>query len=710
MDWKALRERGKSAWKALPGRVTPRAVLRWSAIGVAVVLFGVTTEAFFRARLVSPERRLPTALYTRPTSWRGDGEPEAPVPIGSVSGGPVDERIPLSLHQIPDQLVQAVLAVEDRRFYQHHGLDFRRIAGAFVANVRAGGIVQGGSTITQQLAKNLFLSADRTPIRKLREAAMALMLESRYSKAEILQAYLNEIYLGQDGARPIRGVGAAAHYYFGRDVRRISLAQAAQLAAMISAPNRYDADRHPSAARERRNMVLGLMADQHRISADAAHRAERTGVSTGTNPAPSVDGRYFRDFVASALGHLPRRGVSVYTTLDAGLQRAAESAVSRALRREGLDGAEAAVVVLDPRTGDILAMVGGTDYTRSQFNRAANAERQPGSAFKPIVALAALQRQHDDMPEFTLASVLDDEPLSVQTPGGVWQPMDYDQEFRGPVTFREAMEQSLNIPFARIGLAVGPDKVAAMGRQLGISSPLRPVPSIALGSSEVTLLELARAYGVLADEGGLAATRSILGISHNGDSVVSVPVPEVHQVVDSAVTYLVTSTLEGVVTRGTGRALDQDESLGGVAGKTGTSNDWRDAWFVAYSPSLVIGAWVGYDDGRSLHVPGATAALPIVASLFDAVTPEDGWPAFDVPDGITEGYVTDPGSEAGFGCGQQEVFLSGTVPPGSDCSQLELHAPDWRFVTRWGSSLEQSTERAVRRWVERELERLRSHH
>ncbi len=316
MDWKALAERGKAAWKALPGKITPRAVLRLAGIGAAALILGVAAEAIVRARLVPPASRLPTTIYTRPVSALNSDEAETPVPIGSLTDGPVEERIPLALHQIPDELVQAILAVEDQRFYQHHGLDFRRIVGAFIANLRAGSIVQGGSTITQQLAKNLYLSADRTPIRKLREAAMALVLEARYSKAEILESYLNEIYLGQDGVRPIRGVGAAARFYFGKDVRRISLPQAAQLAAMISAPNRYDADRHPSAARERRNMVLELMAAQHRITDNAARRAERSAITAGAHPMPSIDGRYFRDFVASGLGHLPRRGMSVYTTLD----------------------------------------------------------------------------------------------------------------------------------------------------------------------------------------------------------------------------------------------------------------------------------------------------------------------------------------------------------------------------------------------------------
>src|SRR5512135_2581727 len=314
-----------ATWRArVPWRLVGRGVLAVAALGFVAIM----AEAVVRARLDQPRERIPTALYTRPIAWNGEREPRPPIAIGTVAGGPLERRIPVELSEVPRHLVQAVLAVEDQRFYRHHGLDLRRIGGALVANVRAGGIAQGGSTITQQLAKNLFLSADRTPLRKLREAAMALVLELRYDKRTILQAYLNEIYLGQDGERAIQGVGAAAQYYFGDDIRRVSLAESALLAGMISAPNRYAPTRNPDRARARRDLVLELMAAQGRISGAQAERAGRAEITARTYPAAALDGRYFRDFALTQVPRtLPSRGVAVYTTLDATLQRAAERAV-----------------------------------------------------------------------------------------------------------------------------------------------------------------------------------------------------------------------------------------------------------------------------------------------------------------------------------------------------------------------------------------------
>ncbi len=327
-------------------------------------------------------------------------------------------------------------------------------------------------------------------------------------------------------------------------------------------------------------------------------------------------------------------------------------------------------------------MVGGRDYGASQFNRATDARRQPGSAFKPFVALAALESRDGAAPAYTLASLVKDEPLSVETPQGVWRPVDYDRGYRGDVTFREALEQSLNIPFARIGMEIGPERIASTARRVGVTSALNPVPSLALGSSEVSLLELVRAYGVLATGGDLAETRTVLDRSGgpNADEVASnpagvarqsAPTPVVTRVADPAATFLVTSALMGVVQRGTGSALGAERFGGDIAGKTGTSNDWRDAWFVAYSPNIVVGAWVGHDDGTSLRMSGATAALPIVADfLARADVPGE---SFDVPDGIERGYTSSNGW--GWCGGSSEYFLAGTAPHASGCG-FRLAADD----------------------------------
>jgi 1A family penicillin-binding protein len=643
-------------------------------LGSAVfIVVAVTGEAVVRGRLVPPAERAPSALYTRPVAWsENDGQWRAPdaddesasVVIGSLNGGPTEERIPVRLRDVPKHLANAVIAVEDQRFYEHHGLDPRRIAGALVANVRAGGIAEGGSTLTQQLAKNLYLSASRTPIRKVREAALATALELRYSKDEILEAYLNEAYFGRDGAAAIHGVGAAARYYFGKPASRVSLSEAALLAGMIRSPNRLAPTRHPDEARERRDLVLGLMVAQKRVAPDAAERARRTRITTRAHPVTTIDARYFRDFVAaSAAKGIPERGMAVYSTLDADLQRGAERAVAAGVRRLGRPGAQAALVAIDPRTGDVLAMVGGASYAASQFNRATDARRQPGSAFKPFVALAALEAGPEGAPPaFTLASIVNDEPISVKTPQGEWRPVDYDGTYRGDVTFRQALEQSLNVPFARIGLAIGPDRIVGTARRLGITSKLNAVPSLALGSSEVSLIEMVRAYGVLATQGTLVPTRTIAARRAAGGIERPDAAPAAARVADPAATFLVTSALMGVVQRGTARALGEQGFDGDIAGKTGTSNDWRDAWFIAYSPKLVVGAWVGFDDGTSLRLSGAGAALPIVADFLARgdVPGEE----FEVPDGVERAYASGDGWGS---CGEPEYFLEGTAPPSGGC-------------------------------------------
>jgi penicillin-binding protein 1B len=680
---------------AIRARIPARRIGQILVLGLAAGGLGIAGEAAFRAKLASPEARMPSAVYSRAVPWGGDGRRAEPVPVGPIDDRLAEQRIPLRVEELPDHLIQAVLAVEDQRFYQHDGLDFRRIGGALLANLRARRVAQGGSTLTQQLAKNLFLSADRTPLRKIRETAYASVLEAQYDKAEILEAYLNEVYLGQGGGNQIHGVGAAARYYFGKDARKIGPAESAILAGMISAPNRYSPSRHPWTARRRRNLVLQLMTEQGRITRAVAERASRIRVPTRTYPARSLDSRHFRDFAVAELGtRTPARGVAVLSTLDATLQRAAGRAVREGLARFQARGIEAALVAIDPRTGDILAMIGGREYGASQFNRATEARRQPGSAFKPVVALAALERHGDDDPAFTLASVVEDEPLSLKTPAGRWEPSNYDHEFRGQVTVRQAMEQSLNVPFVRIGLAVGSQRIVNAARRLGIVSALDPVPSLALGSSAVTLLELVRAYGVFATGGDLAVSRAVLARQPLGGAGADVREPEVTRVVDPAAAYLVTSALEGVVARGTGRGLDVGGRFGAIAGKTGTSNDWRDAWFVAYSSTLVVGVWVGFDDGRSLGMTGAAAALPIVAGFLAQANPEDESGSFPVPDGLATANVARGAADWDGECGTKEVFLAGTEPEDEPCDE---EAPEWRIDRDWQGRLEARAERLLLR-------------
>lgn len=630
-------------------------------------------------------------------------EPELLTVTPGVSGR---DRIPVRLADLPSHLVEAVLAVEDHRFQEHHGLDFRRIGAAAVANLRDGRVVQGASTITQQLAKNLFLDSRRTFVRKAREAVMALVLESRHTKSEILEAYLNEVYLGHEGGLAIHGVGRAAETWFGKDAGQLDLAESALLAGLIRGPNLYSPARSSEAARARRDLVLrlmsrrGLIDEPQRLAASAASLPDHPRAAS---PPPA---RYFTDYVLESLAAADSApvkaaaGGSVVTGLDADLQRAAAAAVSDGLRelerqhpalaeRQDASGSpvQASLVALDPATGDVLALVGGRDYGTSQFNRAVRARRQPGSSFKPIVTLSALAAGRGgraDGSRFSLAAVLSDEPLDVETPAGTWRPVNYDGRFRGPVTLREALERSLNVPFARLGLELGPERIVEMARRVGIESTLRPYPSIALGAFEVTPLEMARAYGVLADGGFRARTRPILGILARDGSVAVAYESGGSRAASAVEAYLVTSALAGAVERGTGAGLRAHGFSGEVAAKSGTTNGFRDGWFIGYTPSLVVAVWVGFDDGRSLGLPGARVALPIFARFMVAATGRYGekgrWAGsrFDPPAGLEVVYI-DPmtGLRAGLGCpGRPEIFARGTAPVRS-CSPYAYGARQW---------------------------------
>lgn len=642
-------------------------------------------------------------------------EPEL---IGRVGEGQGGDRIPVRLDEVPDDLVGALLTVEDQRFFQHNGLDFRRIGAAFAANLKAGRVVQGGSTLTQQLVKNLFLSPRRSIIRKIREALMASVLEGRHDKEEILQAYLNQVYLAQDRGVAIHGVGRAAEFFFGKDITSLELPESALLVALIRAPSAYSPFRNPETALARRNLVLRLLRDRDAITEEEYQRASKASLGLRKRTDPSQGTRYFLDHVASA----GLEGDILHTTLDAGLQRAAEAAVEAGLAQlerrydwleEGEDGEplQAALVALDPHSGDILAMVGGRDYQASQFNRATGGRRQPGSAFKPVVAMAALARTgleptgsvspvrsetrsdgrlFGTLPRFTLATVLEDRPFQVETPVGLWEPANYDRSFSGRVTLREALERSLNVPFARLGMEVGPERIVEVARAFGIESDLKPFPSLALGASEVTPLELTRAFGVLAAGGFRADSRLLLNGSVSGT-----------QAFDPAEAFLVTSALQGAVQRGTGRGIRGQGFHGELAAKSGTTNDFRDGWFVGYTPELVVGVWVGFDHGKRLELPGAGVAMPIFAAFMKGAVGQDGrsgtWggDGFSYPSGLEMASV-DPSSglRGGWGCpGEPEIFLRGSAPTES-CAE-----------SRWGNGARLDS-KALRFLLEQEGEDL----
>ncbi len=541
------------------------------------------------------------------------------------------DRRPVPLADVPDHLVNAVLAAEDRRFRSHGGLDVRRTLAAAWENLRAGRKKEGGSTITQQLARTLLLDRDRTYVRKLREAGLALALERRWEKDRILATYLNHVYLGHVEGVPVYGVGAAAVAYFGKDVTELGLHESALLAALIRAPNVHGPQQDPVAARARRDRVLEVMRRQGTASATAARRAAAAGLGVrsaerrSAAPAP-----YFGDFAAAQLrtegpeANPAAAGWSVVSTLSPALQRAAEAAIADGLSTleraypyqvaAGPEPLQAALVAIDPATGDVLAMVGGRDYTASQFNRAVQARRQPGSAFKPVVALAALAGIGfaDAM---DLEDPIADLPLTVETREGPWSPVNIDGLFLGSVSLQRALELSRNVPFARLGLELGPGRIAATARGLGIRSELDAVPSLALGSSEVTLLELTAAYATLASGGVRTRPRAIRSIRRPDGTLIPLA-PERERAFPEEPVRRLTSALEGVVQRGTGRGIRERGYHGTLAAKSGTTNDFRDGWFVGYTPELVVGLWLGFDGGASLGLPANVSALPIFVDFL----------------------------------------------------------------------------------------------
>ncbi len=627
-------------------------------------------------------------------------EPEL---LGELAGTRLERRRLVRLADVPAHLVDAILTIEDRRFHDHNGLDLRRIAGAFVRNVQAGRVVQGGSTITQQLVKNLYLSPERRFGRKLREAAMAVFLELGHSKDEILEAYLNEVYLGQRGPVSIHGFGEAARHYFGKDLADVSLGEAALLAGLVAAPGRYSPFQHPDAARERRNLVLAELREAGKIVEAAELRARAQPLEVVRFDA--ADDRPAPHFLAWLRADLERTygeeavleaGLQVISTIDGQLQHAANRALATGLARLEKDfpklakkpaPLEGAILALDPVSGDVLALAGGRNFAKNQFDHATQARRQPGSAFKPIVALAALSRSVSGDAPLTLAARIDDSPLELDTPAGKWRPVNFDGEFHGQVSLRDALERSLNVPIARVALEIGPERIVRTARLLGIESPLSPVPALALGASEVTLLELVRAYAAFPSGGVVPRVRAWSEVLDRDAERIEQRETDALASFDPAETWLVTSALQGAVERGTATGLRRLGLRGPIAGKTGTTNDFRDAWFIGYTPSLVAGVWVGFDEGGSVGVPASVAALPIFAEFVKQALGPELEEQFHEPPGI-ESVRVEPGTgrRAGLGCpGEYEDFLEGTAP--TEVCEAEIFRVvrrpfDWLFGGR----------------------------
>ena len=545
-----------------------------------------------------------------------------PALIAGIYPSHHEDRILVKREELPPLLVQGLIAVEDRHFLEHHGVDPKGIARALWANIRAGRTVQGGSTLTQQLVKNFLLTSERTIQRKVVEGMMAVLVEAHYDKDEILEAYANEVYLGQDGRRAIHGFGLASHFYFQRPLAELDSQDIALLIGLVKGPSYYDPRRHPERAKARRDLVLDLMAANGALEPLAAQRAAAAPLGVSRRTRGGIT-RYpaFLDLVRRQLNRdyreedLTSEGLRIFTTLDPTVQEAAESALAGGLpileRRHGLQSGslEGAAVFTDPRTGEVLAVVGSRDVRSTGFNRAVDARRPIGSLVKPFVYLEALARPDS----YNLLTPLADEPFTLELPGGrTWSPENYDREYHGNVPLRDALAQSYNAATAMLGLELGVEQVVESLRRYGIERDLQAYPSLLLGAVELTPLEVASLYQVLASGGFRSPLHTIREVvAADGEPLQRYPITS-EQVADPGAVYLLTSAMQRVITSGTGRGLLQKVPAAlALAGKTGTSNDKRDSWFAAFSGDMLGVVWLGRDDNGPAGLSGSSGALRI---------------------------------------------------------------------------------------------------
>jgi penicillin-binding protein 1B len=597
-------------------------------------------------------------------------EPEV---IGRIYPAHHEDRILVKLSEVPRLLRTGLLAVEDRHFYSHWGLDPRAIARALLADLRHGHIVQGGSTLTQQLVKNFFLDNERTLWRKVNEAVMAVLLERHYTKDDILQTYMNEIYLGQDRERAIHGFGLASQFYFGVPVEKLAPQQIALLIGMVKGPSYYDPRHHPQRALRRRNLVLDLMVQQLLLTAEQAAQAKLQPLGVTALPQSIAYHPAFLDLVQRQLSRdyreedLRSEGLRIFTTMDPLVQTTAEQVFARRLaaleRQRGLPqgSLEGAMVITSVSGGEVLAVVGGREPRYAGFDRALDAERQVGSLIKPAVYLTALSQPQ----RYTLATMLDDAPLEVDNGNGqVWQPGNYDRLTHGPVPLHTALAQSYNLATVGLGMALGVPKVLDTLKALGIDRHIDPYPAMLLGSMSLTPIEVAQMYQTIAGGGFRTPLRAIRDVvSAQGQPLKRYPL-QVAQAADPAAVYLLTTALQEVVSSGTGKGLSRylpaDMHL---AGKTGTTDDLRDSWFAGFSGDRVGVVWVGRDDNEAAGFTGAGGAMQVWGDVFAAVgaqplnvVPPPGidWAWIDPKDGL-RALAACPGAE-------KLPFSHGSVP------------------------------------------------
>ncbi|MBW1727087.1 MAG: PBP1A family penicillin-binding protein [Deltaproteobacteria bacterium] len=551
----------------------------------------------------------------------------------------VEKRDPVSLKAIPDYLKKALIATEDRKFYQHSGVDLKGILRAVITDIRAGKFVEGASTITQQLAKTLFLTPRKTLLRKIKEAFLAFQLERRYTKDEILELYLNQVYFGS-GAY---GVESAARVFFGKPAKDLGLAECALIAGLPKAPSRYSPLVDKDLAVKRRNIVLRQMKDTGIISETAFTQAKEERLRLGKQNSKSVKAPYFVDYIKNFLeetlgsSRLYKGGLTVYTTLDFKLQNVAEHAVANGLfslekrmKKQKIKNPapECALVSLDVQSGGILTMIGGKNFYQTPFNRATSAKRQPGSAFKPIVYAYAIEH---NIPQ---NKIILDAPVAFKIANrkNLWRPENFSGDYKGEMTLRMALVLSENIPAIRLIEMLGPSSVARFGYTLGIESTLFPNLSLALGTSEVKLINLTAAYAVFPNKGELIKPYGVMEVVDPSGRLVWRVKPQKKVVMSRAGAAIMTDMLIGVIQEGTGkkaRGINRP-----IAGKTGTTNEYKDALFVGFSPSIATGVWVGQDVFITIgkNETGARAALPIWIEFMTQALDSKPFQYFDMPD------------------------------------------------------------------------------
>lgn len=548
-----------------------------------------------------------------------------PVLVGGIYPLKKEDRTLVSLNEVPELLPEILVAVEDRKFYQHHGIDILAIGRAFLANIRAGRSVQGGSTITQQLVKNFFLTNDRTLWRKFNEIIMAVLLDWHYDKNEIMEAYINEIYLGQDKSRAIHGFGLASEYYFARPLHQLKLNELATLVALIRGPSFYDPDKHPKRLLERRNRILDILLEQKVISRELfnhtrsqpIHIIKQRHTTTGRHPA-------FFDFIKRQLreyypeSKLNSEGLRIFTTMDPLIQLDVEKATRQRIRQldkqRGLKGQlQAAVVIANSTSAEVLAMIGDSNPEYSGFNRALDAQRPIGSLMKPVVYLSALREQQ----RYTWSSRVSDSPISLQgKDGSVWSPTNYDNRSHGEVTLITALTHSYNQATVRLGLDIGFESINQTYRALGGPADLPPYPAILLGSGSLSPLEVSQIYQTLAANGFRSPLRAIREVLEVDNQPLRRYPIKVKQAMDADLVTLINSGLIQVTKYGTARSLQQRLPDINVAGKTGTTNDTRDSWFAGFTGSHVGVVWLGTDDNTSTGLTGSSGALRLWGDIF----------------------------------------------------------------------------------------------